>query len=154
MCVHLSVPKEEIGTISVFLLRVISFCFIKIFLAISYVFWIAKPIIICSVMGYPEVSEPSFYWGIIIIVTQEKIIWISHEVLFAGNVIKINLCLYTPKHFDLEMNIMNIRCKNVNFGKKSLLDCEIFMTKKFLPSCAFLSLMLNTEFLKAFFSRL
>lgn len=35
--------------------------------------------------------------------------------------------------------------------EKSLLDCEIFMTKKFLPSCAFLSLMLNTEFLEAFF---
>lgn len=35
--------------------------------------------------------------------------------------------------------------------EKSLLDCEMFMTKKFLPSCAFLSLMLNTEFLKVFF---
>lgn len=83
------------GTISVFLLRVISFCFIKIFLAISYMFWIAKPIIICSVMECPEVSEPSFYCRIIITVTKDKIIWISHVVLFAGSVIKINLCLCT-----------------------------------------------------------
>lgn len=91
-------PKEEIElepSLSVLLLRVVSFCFIKIFLAASYTFWIAKPMMICSVMLCPVVSEPNFHWRIIIIVTKDNIIWISHEVLFAGSVIKINLCLHT-----------------------------------------------------------
>lgn len=46
-------------------------------------------------MEHPVVSEPNFHSRIIIIVTKDNIIWISQEVLFAGSVIKINLCLCT-----------------------------------------------------------
>ena len=46
---------------------------------------------------------------------------------------------------------MNIRCKNVTFGKITLLDCEVLMTLKnsFLP-VLFFNLVLNTEFLGFF----
>lgn len=107
-------------------------------------FWIVKPVIICSVMDCPVVSDPNFHWRIIVTVTKDNTIWISHEVLFAGSVIKINLCLHTK-----------IFWPGNEHNEYKMWECYFWTVKylwllKFLASCVFFSLVLDTEFLGFF----
>lgn len=66
--------KSWTGTISVLLLRFLSFLLQLSFLVASHMFRIAKPVIICSVMECPVISDPNFHWRIIVIVTKDNTI--------------------------------------------------------------------------------